>query len=218
MSMLLAGLTVLIIGDSHMTQDHLIATLHDDLMQQGAKVYSFGACGASVGDWMKAVKPPCGSSFRLDTARTRDRVGEAAVTRPLPDMVKEFHPDLIVVIAGDTMADYKNPVMPKKWIWGEVSSLTRGIKNSGAACVWVGPAWGSEGGVFGKTFVRVKDMSDYLSDIVSPCIYINSLKMSKPGEWAAEDGVHFSAAGYQAWGSAITTQIISSDILEKIRH
>jgi len=110
--------------------------------------------------------------------------------------------------------------MPRPWIRDEVSSLTRGIKASGAKCVWVGPAWGSEGGKYGKTFARTKEVSDYLADIVSPCVYISSLNMEKPGEWATlpGDGQHYMNAGYQAWGNAITQQIISSDILQKIMH
>lgn len=221
MSLLLAGLTVLIIGDSHMaTQGYLITTLHDDLMQQGAKVYSYGACGTPSGAWMQTVQPPCGSAFRLDDGPVRMRASEAGFTKPLPDLVKLYHPDLIVVVNGDTMAAYKNPTMPKSWIWGEVHTLTKGIAASGASCVWVGPAWGSEGGKYGKTFARTREMSDYLAEIVSPCIYINSLNMEKPGEWATipGDGQHYLDSGYQAWGNAITKQIVSSDILQKIKH
>lgn len=219
MSLLLAGLTVLVIGDSHMvTKDYLITTLHDKLMQQGAKVYSYGACGTPSGAWMKTVQPPCGSAFRLDNGRLRERPGEAGFTKPLPELVNEHHPDLIVVVNGDTMAAYKNPVMPKNWIWDQVTTLTKGIKASGISCVWVGPAWVSEGGKYGKTFARTKEMSDYLADIVSPCLYISSLKMSGPGDWDTIDGQHFTAAGYRAWGSAITNEIISSDILQKIKH
>ena len=53
MSALLAGLAVLIIGDSHMvTRDYLITTLHDDLVAEGASVDSYGMCGANAGDWV----------------------------------------------------------------------------------------------------------------------------------------------------------------------
>lgn len=221
MSLLLAGLTVLVIGDSHLaTKDYLITTLHDDLMQQGAKVYSFGACGSASGEWMKATRPECGTAFRLDTGPVRERKGEAAITKALPDLVKEYQPNLIVVVNGDTMAGYKNPVMPKKWIWDQVRTLTDGIKASGVSCVWVGPAWGSEGGKYGKNFARSQEMSDYLSDIVSPCVYVNSLKMAKPGEWSTlpGDGQHYTNEGYLSWGSAITSQIVSSDVLPKIKH
>lgn len=221
MSLLLAGLTVLVLGDSHMaTKGYLISSLHDDLMQQGAKVYSYGSCGTPSGAWMKPNRPECGSAFRLDNGPVRERRGEASVTKSLPELVGEYHPDLIVIVNGDTMAGYKNKDLPKAWIWGEVNTLTKGIKASGASCVWVGPAWGSEGGKYGKTFARTKEMSDYLADIVSPCTYISSLKMEKPGEWATipGDGQHYLDAGYQAWGDAITKEIVSSDILQKIRH
>ena len=221
MSMLLAGITVLMIGDSHMASTgFLITTLHDDLMQQGAKVYSYGACGTPAGAWMKSIQPPCGSAFRLDNGPVRVRAGEAGFTQPLPELVKLYHPDLIVVVNGDTMGDYKKPGFAKSWVWDQVSSLTRGIKDSGASCVWVGPAWGSEGGKYGKTFAKTKEISDYLLGIVSPCTYISSLNMEKPGEWTTlpGDGQHYTGEGYQAWGAAITTQILSSDILQKIKH
>ncbi len=221
MSLLLAGLTVLMIGDSHMsTPGYLITTLHDDLMKQGAKVYSYGACGTPSGDWMKTIQPSCGSAFRLNDGPLRVRASEAGFTKPLAELVKLHHPDLIVVINGDTMGGYKSATLPRPWIASQVGSLTQGIKASGASCVWVGPAWGNEGGKYGKTFAKVKEMSEYLADIVSPCIYINSLKMSKPGQWDTlpGDGQHFTDEGYVLWGDAIASQILSSDILQKIKH
>lgn len=221
MSLLLAGLTVLVIGDSHMaTPGYLISSLHDDLMQQGAHVYSYGACGSTSGDWMKAIQPPCGSAFRLDTGPIRQRAGEAGFTKPLPELISLHHPDLIVVINGDTMAGYKSATLPRPWISKEVGTLTAGIKASGVRCVWVGPAWGNEGGKNNKNFPRVKEMSDFLADNVAPCTYIDSLKLSKPGEWSTQrnDGQHFTESGYQAWGNAIANQIVTSDILQKIKH
>ncbi|HCJ50662.1 MAG TPA: cell division protein FtsQ [Gallionella sp.] len=221
MSLLLAGLTVLVIGDSHLARkDYLIDTLHEELRNQGAKVYSYGACGTPSGAWMKAVQPPCGSAFHLDDGKTRIRAGEAGTSVPLPELVAKHHPDLIVVVNGDTMAAYKEPVIPKKWIWDQVTTLTNGIKASGAACVWVGPGWGAEGGKYGKTYARSQQMSDYLADIVAPCTYISTLQMAKPGEWGAlpGDGQHYTNDGYRAWGSGIAKQILSSDILQQIKH
>ena len=220
MSLLLAGLTVLVIGDSHMaTKDYLITTLHDELMQQGAKVYSYGACGSASGDWMKVTKPECGTAFRLDAGPLWERQGEAAISKALPDLVSLHHPDLIVVVNGDTMAGYKDASMPKPWIRDEVRTLTNGIKATGTACLWVGPAWGGEGH-FHKTDARVQELSNFLADNVAPCSYINSLTMSKPGEWTtiSGDGQHFSKAGYLSWGHDIASQIVSSDVVAKIKH
>lgn len=219
MSLLLAGLTVLMIGDSHMaTEGYLISTLHDDLMQQGAKVYSYGACGTPAGDWMKRIQPPCGSAFRLNDGPVRMRTGEAGSTTPLPELVQKYHPNLIVVVNGDTMAGYKDAKLPKSWIWQEVSTLTKGIKASGASCVWVGPTWGTEGSNrFNKNYARAQEMSNYLATIVAPCTYIDSLKMEKPGQWGTIDGQHLTESGYQAWGDAIAHEIESPDLLSQIK-
>ena len=50
----LAGLVVLIIGDSHLaSKDFLLSSLQDDLNNQGAIVHSYGVCGSQPNDWMK---------------------------------------------------------------------------------------------------------------------------------------------------------------------
>jgi lysophospholipase L1-like esterase len=46
-------------------------------------------------------------------------------------------------------------------------------------------------------------MSQFLAANVAPCTYIDSLTLSKPGQWITTDGQHFTVAGYQAWGTAI---------------
>jgi len=218
MSALLAGLTVLIIGDSHMsTPDYLITTLHDDLMSKGAVVYSFGACGVAAGDWMVKSQSPCGGAARIKDGPVEVKTGQDAVTRPFNELVKTYKPNLVVVVNGDTMASYAAPELPKTWIWQQVSRLTKGVKNNAVGCVWVGPAWGTEGGKFNKTFARAKEMSGYLSEIVAPCTYIDSLTMSKPGEWASSDGQHFDLAGYKAWGAAIGNAISSPAVLQTIK-
>ena len=52
-SSVLAGMTLLVLGESHMSlADHLMEPLHANLTQQGANVHSIGACGASAGDWL----------------------------------------------------------------------------------------------------------------------------------------------------------------------
>lgn len=190
----------MVFGDSHMTQHDLISTLSADLMQQGVKVYSYGACGMPSGELMKKSRSSCGSAYRLDLEPIRNRVGAEASTPPLFILIKKFHPDLIVVVNGDDMAGYISASIPKSWAWKKITTLTKCIKASSLNCIWVGPPRGR----FGMTFARVQAMSDYLAGIVSSCIYINSLKISKPGEWRSEDGVPFLNMGYQAWADAIT--------------
>ena len=218
MNTLLAGLVVMVIGESHMSlNDHLISTLPDDLAQQGAKVVSFGACGASAGDWLKAKSVPC-SGFRIDTGPVRERPADIAATQPIGKLLDKYHPNLLVVVIGDTMASYGTTPMPKSWIWQGVSALTKEIKEHGTRCVWVGPAWGEDGGKYKKTNQRAKEFSDYLSTIVAPCTYVDSLTFAKIGDWKTLDGQHFNRAGYEAWAQGITNAITAPDILSTIPH
>ncbi len=217
MSMLLIGLTILVLGESHMSlNDQLISTLPDDLVQQGAKVFSYGACGASAGDWLKAKAVPCGA-IRVDVGPVRVRPGDIASTQPVGNLIDKHHPDLIVVVIGDTMASYGTTPMPKSWIWQGVSSLTREIKAHGTRCVWVGPAWGEDGGKYKKTNERAKEFSDYMSTLVAPCTYVDSLNFSKIGDWKTKDGQHFDKAGYEGWAKGITDAITSPEILPTIK-
>lgn len=219
MSAILAGLTVLIIGDSHMsTPDYLITTLHDDLMSKGAVVYSFGACGVAAGDWMVKTQSSCGGAVRLKDGPVEVKTGPDSASRPFNELVKTYKPNLVVVVNGDTMAAYNQPTLPKTWIWQQVSRLTKGIKNNGVACAWVGPAWGTEGGPFNKTFARAQEMSTYLSEIVAPCTFIDSTTMSKKAEWPTTDGQHFTTTGYKAWGAAIGNAIAVPAVLQSIKR
>ncbi|MDE1174079.1 MAG: SGNH/GDSL hydrolase family protein [Parvibaculaceae bacterium] len=215
MKALLAGMVILMIGDSHMTTPgYLITTLHDDLMKQGAVVYSFGACGANAGEWATEGEAPCGSASRIKGGPVKTDRSPSASTHPLSQLISTYKPNLVVIVLGDTMAGYTSPQLARAWIWDQVSALTDEVKSSGTACAWVGPGWGTEGGSFGKTFVRVKEASDYLSTITAPCYYINSLVFSKPGEWGTIDGQHYNSAGYKNWGADIASVI---DVLPPVK-
>lgn len=217
MSMLLAGLTILVLGDSHMSfKDQLIATLPDDLVQQGAKVFSYGACGASAGDWLTTKSVPC-SAFRVDTGPIRVRPADIATTQPIGDLIDKHHPDLVVLVIGDTMASYAENRIVKNWVWQGVSSLTKEIKIHRTRCVWVGPPWGQEIGIYPKRSALTKEFSGYLSTLVAPCTYIDSLTFSKINEWNTIDGRHFDKAGYQGWARGITDAITSPEMLPTLK-
>ena len=82
MNGLLAGLVILVIGDSHMvTNDYLITTLHDDLVQQGATVNSYGMCGTNAGDWVYKTTVSCGRGRAARHKAGRYRP-QAAFARP----------------------------------------------------------------------------------------------------------------------------------------
>ncbi|MEW5839030.1 MAG: SGNH/GDSL hydrolase family protein [Pseudomonadota bacterium] len=206
----LLGLSILVIGDSHMaTPNYLIGSLHDGLMEQGATVHSIGVCGTHSSDWTKTVKGTCGGAERT-SAEPAASLGANASTQPVASLISKDKADLVVVIQGDTIASYPNPEFPKTWAWGQVTDLTKAIAATGTACVWVGPAWGTEGGKYGKNFKRVEELNAFLAENVAPCKYIDSTKFSQPGEWKTIDGQHLTGTNYKKWGAAITEAIVAA--------
>ena len=209
-SSLLAGLSILIIGDSHMAIPYyLIGGLHDDLIRKGANVHSIGICGANAGDWLKATPGgSCGAAERRGKEPAVALRGKA-MTTPIKELIAKDKPDLVLIVMGDTMASYDKPSFSKTWVWQQASSLTKAIGETGAQCAWIGPNWGTEGGKYGKTYAKVKQISAFLSVNVAPCSYIDSLKFAKPGQWATTDGQHLTAQGYKYWGAAISAELES---------
>ena len=202
LSSVLAGMTLLVLGESHMSlADHLMEPLHANLTQQGAIVHSIGACGASAGDWLISKKVDCGAEEKADGKFVLK--GRDATTTPIKDLIAADKPDLVVLVIADTMGSYDKPVFPKAWAWQNVTALAKEITASGAKCAWVGPAWGKEGGMYKKNEARTKLLSAFLATNVAPCTYIDSLTFSSPGQWVTTDGQHFTVAGYKSWANAI---------------
>jgi hypothetical protein len=207
---ILAGMTILMIGDSHLaTPDYLISTLHDDLVQQGAKVHTLGVCGSNAGDWLKVTPGTCGGAERRGTEKAVVLGGKAA-TQPISEMLAADKPDLVLIVMGDTMASYTKPAFPKAWLWQQTTAFTKAIAATGTQCVWVGPNWGTEGGKYGKTYARVEMMSKFLAANVAPCSYIDSLQFSKPGQWATVDGQHLTTQGYKTWSADISKAVLAA--------
>jgi lysophospholipase L1-like esterase len=134
-------------------------------------------------------------------------MASAAQTVPFDALLQERKPDVVVIVMGDNLANYKASSFLRTDVRKELLSLTTLLANKSIRCVWVGPAWGEDHKLAGKTFKRTKDVSAFLESQVKPCDYVNSLEMSKPGEWKTTDGQHFFAEGYQAWGAAIANEV-----------
>jgi len=220
---LLAGMTILVIGDSHLaTPGYLITTLHDELQKKGAVVYSYGACGMSAADWVKPTRmkspPPCGTATRLNNNPIDVNPGPNTGTVAYGDLVQRHSPNLVVFVMGDTMAAYKEPTLPRAWAWQQITTLTKAVRVSPVKCAWVGPAWGVDGGMFGKNNKRVAEISELLSETVAPCTYINSLNLIRKGALRAFDGQHYDAAGYKKWGQVISKALDTPEVTGKAKQ
>lgn len=201
----LAGLVVLIIGDSHMAvKDFLLGSLPDALLNQGAIVHSYGVCGSQPHDWVAQTELSCGRAERHNADEPIVDKSPKVKTWSLEKLIKLHHPNLLIVELGDNMAGYGIlPTLPKEWISFETMELLQPITAHHLPCIWVGPPWGTEGGPSNKTFARVHDLSDYLSTVVHPCRYVDSLRFSQPGEWATFDGEHLTPDSYRLWAADI---------------
>jgi hypothetical protein len=201
----LAGLVVLIIGDSHnASKDFLLSSLQDALVGQGAIVHSYGVCGSQPNDWVKQTELPCGRGERHNSDEAVIDHSPKVKTWSLEKLIEKHHPKLLIVELGDNMGGYGVlPAIPKDWINFEVQEMLKPIEAHKLPCVWVGPPWGSEGGASNKTFARVQDLSGYLSQIVYPCRYVDSLRFSQPGQWPTFDGEHLTPDSYRLWGADI---------------
>lgn len=203
----LASLVILLIGDSHMSsRDHLVTTLHNLLIANGAAVETYAMCGASAADWIYKVTAPC----RAERHGENGPLYGVAVnpTWVLRDLIEQSHPNLVIVELGDAMAGYDKPELPKPWIYDQVRQLVDRIAAQHISCVWIGPTWGNPDSGYHKTVARVQEMSDFLSRIVAPCSYVDSTKFAKPGEWPTVDGHHFTRTGYRKWGADIAEAIV----------
>lgn len=207
-SPILAGVTILMLGDSHFaTRGYLVSTLQDALLEQGAKVTTVAACGAPSSVWTTGLRAPCGTAERVGNGPVVKNSANDAPVQPLEQLVNKYHPNLIIVGNGDTMAGYGQPAFPADYVGEQVTSLTQRIQAINIPCVWIGPGWGTEGGPYFKTFARVREENAYLATHVAPCRYIDSLTFSQPGEWPTFDGQHYTLAGYAKWGKAIDDAI-----------
>lgn len=208
MNAALAGMVILAIGDSHMAgREYLLTNLHNQLEAQGASVHSYGMCGANAGDWLYRTTVSCGRGEHDDNAQPITDTNKVEPTFNLNDLIGKFHPNLIVVELADTMASYGS-AFPRAWIYDQIHTLTGRIHADNIACVWVGPIWGNPGPPYFKTTERVKEMSDFLSQSVAPCKFIDSTAFATPGQWPTTDGQHLTPAGYHQWGADITNAIV----------
>lgn len=217
MSAALAGITVLIIGASQFAHDgYLISSLHDDLRQEGASVVTYGACASVPHSWLKPELIKCGSAIRVEGGKVEMQPVGMQMSYRVTDLIHKYHPQLVLIGIADTMADYKQMSLPVNWIHQETRDLVDAISAEHVACIWIGTSWGQEGGPFGKNFARVQQLSDVLTSSVAPCGYINSLKLSKPGEWATIDGQHHTTQAYALWGRALVSEIEASIITRSL--
>jgi hypothetical protein len=202
----LAGLAILVIGDSHMF--NLMLPLHSQLEDAGANVDTYAMCGATAQDWLSKATLACGRGERHGKGPPTIDFKNLLPTYVLSDLVAQHHPNLVIVELGDVMEGYSSSGTPDNaWIHQQVGSLTGKIAAAHISCVWVGPTWGQDKPPYNKTEAGVKAIAALLSQSVAPCAYIDGTTFARPGEWPTKDGSHLMPDGYRKWSQDIVDAI-----------
>ena len=218
MDYLLAGLSILLIGDSHLSEaGRLITYLHNDLLAQHATVSTYGGCGTVPSNWLDVTAIRCGAAHRVNAGPVVAMGPPAASqTVPMDSLIATVKPKLLIIELGDNLTSYPNPDLDQTWVKSEVALLAGRIHAANLPCLWIGPGWGHDGGPSMKTAARVQELVSVMAPLVAPCEYIDSLKLSHPGEWPTVDGEHYTRVGYERWGLALTKAIIESNTVQGI--
>ncbi len=215
----LAGLVMLIIGDSHIAaMGHFNDALQDGLVAQGATVHAYGVCGAAARDWVYPEPILCGRGERHNSEPAVLGSDRSLRGWALRDLIAKHHPNLVVIELGDTMAGYGvTPTLPRELIADQVQLLLTPVKAQHLPCIWIGPPWGGDGtGPYKKTAARVEELAHYLPQVVAPCRFIDSLAFSRPGQWQTRDGLHLTVESYRAWDDDLVKSIVQ--IVSASRH
>ena len=149
---ILAGLVMLIIGDSHIAgYGRFNNTLHEELVGQGASVHTFGICGSIPSDWLLPHSIVCGRGERHNGDPAQISMDTKLHGWALPALISHYHPNVVVVELGENMAGYGVASdLPRDLIGGEVMGLARLIQSSGLPCIWIGPTWARKTGPITK--------------------------------------------------------------------
>ncbi|EPF16356.1 Uncharacterised protein [Cedecea davisae] len=204
MNTLLAGVTLLILGDSHVAfKDSLLSVLPEAYESMGAKVVTYGVCSSSPAGWVKGPKDTgCGGVVRNGTGPIAD---PSAATFPFPDvasLIDKWQPTAVMFIYGDTIGSYTADPFPAEWIENQVKPVAA-LAGAKTKCLWVGPTWGTFNPRYGKTEETTKRITGFLSSHVQPCTYIDSTSFMQNKAVETVDGLHLTPKSYKAWGAGI---------------
>ena len=94
--MALAGLVMLVIGDSQLSGYGVFNNaLHDGLVDQGATVHTFGVCGSIPSDWITPQKQfLCGRGERHNREPAQVTMDGKAQGWTLPSLMARYNPNV----------------------------------------------------------------------------------------------------------------------------
>jgi len=202
----LAGLSLLIVGDSHVSAPGSLATtLHDALAAEGAAVYTAGVCAASPSHFLKGRSTTCGRVLRGPDGKLSLKVKASAPK--LEALLADHAPDHVIFVFGDNMGGYRMKHLPRGFIETEVMAIVAALPE-GTGCSWMGPPWGEEGTAYRKTHARAAALNAALREASAPCHYIDVQAATGTGTIDTVDGLHPKPAGYRMWAEVASAALV----------
>ena len=191
---------LLFIGDSH-SQGVFGDTL-DGLVRENYSVASFGVGGSTPEWWEKGIQTPwAGWSRSSDGTEIRDN---KPFTPRLSELVTQQKPNVVVIEQGTNLiwADQKGLVKTDAEVEAQVKTLIQTAKQSGSACVWIGPphlgahVLGkgiSESQQFAGTLDHVRNIEIKVT-AQNGCTFVDSYPVTRYPDQGG-DGIHYDRAG-----------------------
>ena len=173
----LAGLVILVLGDSHMAgPTYLISSLHEALEAQGATVDSYGMCGANPDAWLEKTTVSCGRAERHGAAADPGGKRKAGIYLANQRFAQQAPPQ-----HGDRRGGRRDGRL-------RLAATTEGVDLRSVARAGdahqCGGCFLRLGGAglrrvnspYHKADDRVRELSEFLSQSVAPCVYVDLLK------------------------------------------
>lgn len=128
------GRRVLILGDSH-TVGHFGKSLDQACRDAGAKVRTYASCSSHPIWWFDGTRTHCGYFSRDERGKIlRVPFGTLKRTPRLPELWRQFEPELVIVGLGANMTDYS-----RETVQTTCHKMASYLHNKGADIIWVGP-------------------------------------------------------------------------------
>ncbi len=221
--------SVLLIGDSQTTGNS--STKHtktnstglrlSELLEENSHIdlSTYGSCGSRTDSWVNGTPTKCGYFEKTSKRKIFVPYPKKSAIPTLATLLSRHTPSIVIVSLGTNFVGGYTPAAIKKM----TAAFVKTIRDSGAKCVWVGPADLRKIGKLtpDTTQIKLSEVDVAIQQAVDKnCPYISTHRfVGYPSEGG--DGVHFSQLGEDGreladtWAKAALTKI--QDELPELR-
>lgn len=175
---------VLVLGDSH-TVGYYGKCLDQACRDAGAQVRTYASCSSHPIWWFDGTRTHCGYFSRDQQGKIlRVPFGTLKRTPKLPELWRQYQPELVIISLGANMIDYSHETVQTT-----SAKMAHYLDNKGAEIIWVGPPV-----IRLQPRWKLDRLYSWLRSAVSPpCRFIDSRPWTYYPETGG-DGIHYRGA------------------------